>query len=75
VFKLGQRVVCTNGIFSPPPPYGEIVPVMNRSYTIRNVVGQCVRLREITNRPNEYQEGIMECLFRADRFQARKGKP
>jgi hypothetical protein len=73
VFKLGQRVVCTDGAF-PALPYGEAVPVKDRTYTIRNAVGECVRLREITNRPNEYQEGIMECLFRADRFKAKRGK-
>ena len=73
-FKQGQKVLCIDdsGI---DPPYGEAVPVEGRTYTIRNMIGECVRLVEIRNVPNEYREGTMECLFKANRFKRKTGKP
>jgi hypothetical protein len=70
-FKAGQKVVCINSSgFA--RPYGEQVPVLGRSYTVRGVVGPCIRLREIVNVPQRYATGTMECLFAATRF--RRGK-
>lgn len=73
-FKQGQKVICidSSGI---SPPYGEATPVEGRTYTIRNVISECVRLVEIRNLPNEYREGTMECLFKASRFKPKRGKP
>lgn len=66
-FKVGQRITCINGAgFA--RPYGEQVPVVGQTYTVRQVEGSCVRLKEIINPPHEYVSGTMECSFKASRF-------
>ena len=71
MFRAGQKVVCIDDSgFS--PKYGESLPMKGHSYTIRNVEGSCVRLREIVNKPAQYAEGLGECLFKAARF--KRGK-
>jgi hypothetical protein len=71
MFKVGQKVVCINDSgFS--HQYGEQVPVLGRSYTVRAVVGPCIRLREIVNVPQRYAGGTVECSFTATRF--KRGK-
>ena len=71
--KVGQKVTCINASgFA--RPYGELVPILGGIYTVRAVVGPCVRLKEIVNVPQRYQEGVVECLFTATRFKVKRGK-
>ena len=70
-FKVGQAVKCVDDTgFA--RPYGEKVPVAGRMYTIRDVLGQCLRLKEIVNTPQRYASGLTECSFQASRF--KRGK-
>ncbi len=72
-FKVGQRIVCINDSgFA--RPYGEQVPVLGRTYTVRGNVGPCLRVKEIINVPQRYATGTMECSFQSSRFTAKRGK-
>lgn len=75
--KVGTKVVCIDdSAFA--PAYGEILPVKGRVYTIREILtsnGQsCFRLREIVNKPMLYTRGLVECSFRASRFEIKQGR-
>lgn len=72
-FKVGQKVTCVNdrGFVR---SYSEQVPVLGRNYTVRAVVGPCVRLTEIVNPAHDYATGHIECSFLATRFAAKRGK-
>lgn len=73
MFKLGQRVTCidASGLVA---RNGETFPVKGKTYTVRwrSSSGECIKLREIVNPPAQYQEGLMECAFKASRF--KRGK-
>lgn len=69
--RVGQRVTCidASGFVS---TYGEKFPIRGQTYTVRSIVGQCIRLKEIVNKPAQYKEGLVECSFKATRF--KRGK-
>lgn len=68
--RVGQKVSCIDDTFD--AKYGEALPVKGRQYTIRQVIGGCVRLKEIVNTPHPYSDGLLECSFKATRFKPGK---
>lgn len=75
--RAGTKVTCIDASgFA--PVHGEVMPVLGRTYTVRELVNSsgkvCYRLKEIVNKPAIYAQGFVECSFRANRFAVRQGK-
>jgi len=78
--RVGTKVICVDTL-NIERLYNETIPVMNGTYTIREIINdpaggsaKCVRLREIVNQPAPYKTGVAECSFRASRFAIKHGK-
>lgn len=77
MFKVGQKIVCVVD-FSVLIPIrrktfiGESFPIKSKIYTIRELDGDYVRLKEIINPIFGYVEGIKECSFSLDGFRPLK---
>ena len=72
-FRVGQEVVCIFDGFWGLNMFGEIMPVKNQTYTIREIVidddgDSCFRFNEIINRVHRYKQGVVECSFWSARF-------
>lgn len=67
IFQIGQKVTCIDASnFN--AKNGERVPNLYGKYTVRSKFGECIRLKEIINTPQQYQDGYMECSFKPERF-------
>jgi len=74
--KVGQQMVCIDDSgFA--KPYGEIVPILNGVYTIRDILhypaGVCLRFNEIVNSVHKYDNATAECSFKQSRFKVKTG--
>lgn len=67
--KVGAKCVCIRGPLI-MPWYNEIGPAIGEVYTVRAIHpdGDAIWLREITNRPQRYDNGYHEMSFFIQRF-------
>lgn len=78
-FHIGQKVVCVDDEWDSKD--GEIEPVMNHVYTVRDLGDgdeefPCIRLVEIVNPPVFYTcDGMAECSWADDQFRPLEEKP
>jgi len=70
--KVGDKVVCVAKVYPQVVYQGEILPVVNEIYTIRNIetyMGMTgLHLDEIVNTPRLYVGGMYECMFNTKAF-------
>ena len=69
-FKVGQRVICHNGIWQEPKYPDTILPEHGKVYTIREIVayseGVGLRLDEIVNRVEALSTGPLGSIVMAE---------
>src|ERR1700733_3820729 len=71
-FRVDEKVRCIMPDFGWSRPYGEAVPKLRATYTVRQILRvngtMTLRLAEVRNPAKPYEEGILECAFPAAAF-------